>query len=254
MEYTLQRALEGIANAGFEYVELVSIPRLAEHVRPEMTKDDLKTVSELLEEYSLSTVSLSAHVNGLVKNPQDTEFAIKSLKERIGLASQLGCKYINTGSWTTNKQSFYDTVYALVDLCKHHNMILGLEVGEPGLTATGEQLIELLKPIQAENVGINYDTGNIRCLTGIEPEVDLPSTLGRLVHMHVKDQIGGKAKEIFPALGDGEVNFANVFNIINKSHFKGPFTVEIEMPSKNPSQRDNDIRLSFDNLKKYLEH
>ncbi len=57
------------------------------------------------------------------------------------------------------KQSFYDTVDELGDICKQRSIVLGLEVGEPGLTATGKGLMELLKPVKSENIGINYDTG-----------------------------------------------------------------------------------------------
>lgn len=69
-----------------------------------------------------------------------------------------------------------------MDLCDTA-LILGLKVGEPVLTATGKNLAELLKPVKSKNIGVNYDTGNIRFLTGIEPERDLPDTLERLVHV-----------------------------------------------------------------------
>lgn len=255
MQYSLERALEGIADAGFEYVELLSIPNwvAAEHVNPEMGEEDIRRVETLLNEHGLSPVSLSGHIDFLVKGPQDTRIAMDALEKRIELASELGCKYVNTGAWTMEKQPFYDTVYELVDICKRHNIILGLEVGEPGLTATGRELMELLKPVESRNIGINYDTGNIRWLTGIEPETDLPSTLGRLVHIHVKDQVGGKGIEKFPALGDGEVHFAEVFDIVKKSTFDGPFTIEIENPSEDPARRDDDVKRCHDYIKRYLQ-
>ncbi len=50
--------------------------------------------------------------------------------------------------------------------------------------------------------------------------------------MHVKNQAGGKGKENFPALGDGEVDFTKVFDIVKKSALKGPFTVEMRIVAK----------------------
>jgi len=255
MHHSLERALEGIARAGFEYVELLSIPKwiAAEHIKPEMNETDLRKIEKVMNKYGLSAMSLSGHIDFLVKTPHDTRIAIEALERRIELAHRMGCKYVNTGAWTTEKQSFYDTVDELVDQCKRYGVVLGLEVGEPGLTATGKQLMGLFKHVKSENIGINYDTGNIRWLVGIEPEKDLPSTLERLVHMHVKDQVGGKGKEDFPALGDGEVNFTKVFDILHNSTFKGPFTVEIENPRENPVQRDDEAKRSHDFIRKYVQ-
>ena len=255
MQYSLERALEGIANAGYENVELLSIPNwiAAEHVKPEMGEEGIRKVEKLLDDHGLSAVSLSGHIDFLVKGPQDVKVAMGALEKRIELASKLGCKYVNTGAWTLEKQSFYDTVDELGDICKQRSIVLGLEVGEPGLTATGKGLMELLKPVKSENIGINYDTGNIRWLVGIEPETDLPTTLERLVHMHVKDQAGGKGKENFPALGDGEVDFTKVFDIVKKSAFKGPFTVEIENRSESPAQRDDDVKRCYDYITRYVQ-
>lgn len=254
-DYSLARALKGIANAGFEYVELLSIPNWIskEHVSPETGEDGIQKVEKLLNEYGLTAISLSGHIDFLVKEARDTRIAMNALKTRIELASKLGCKYVNTGAWTKEKQVFYQTTDELIDCCKKYNITLGLEVGEPGLTATGTELAELLKPVKARNIGINYDTGNIRWLTGIEPERDLPRAIERLVHMHLKDQAGGKDKWDFPPLGDGEVNFTSVFDIVNKSGFEGPFTVEVETSSEDPTQRDHEVKRCHDFLTRYLQ-
>ena len=71
--------------------------------------------------------------------------------------------------------------------------------------------------------------------------------------MHVKDQAGGKGKENFPALGDGEVDFTKVFDIVKKSAFKGPFTVEIENRSESPAQRDDDVKRCYDYITRYVQ-
>jgi L-ribulose-5-phosphate 3-epimerase len=254
MGHSLERALKGIAKAEYRYVELLSIPNwiAPEHVNPEMSEAAIRRAGKLLDQHGLSPLSLSGHIDFLIKSPKDTRVAVEALKKRIELASRMGCRYVNTGAWSTEKLSFYEAVDELVDSCKQHDIILGLEVGEPGLTATGRELMELLKPIKSERVGVNYDTGNIRWLVGIEPETDLPYTLRRLVHIHVKDQIGGKDKENFPALGDGEVDFTKVFDILKNSAFQGPCTIEIENRSENPTQRDEEVKRCYDFVRQYL--
>ncbi len=41
--------------------------------------------------------------------------------------------------------------------------------------------------------------------------------MSRVIHMHVKDQVGGRGVEKFPPLGEGEVNLARVFEIVRRS-------------------------------------
>jgi len=46
--------------------------------------------------------------------------------------------------------------------------------------------------------------------------------------VHLKDTNGGYRTWYFPALGDGVVDFAGVFHLLNDRGFYGPFTFELE--------------------------
>lgn len=256
MHHPLARALEGISKAGFKYVELLSIPQwiAAEHVNPKLNFEEIERIRALIKKHNLAPISLSGHVDFLVKDPEDPSVPLNALTERIKLASRLGCKYVNTGGWTNSEQIFYDTVPEVIDECEKFDIVLGLEVGEPGLTATGKRLMRLLELVKSERIGVNYDTGNIRWLEGIEPEIDLASTLTRLVHFHIKDQVGGKASENFPALGKGEINLARIMDILRKDGYGGPITVEIENPIKSLFERDHDVRECFEFMQQELEN
>ncbi len=249
----LERALRGISRAGFEYVELLSIPGIPEHVRPEDLSDDtLERLRRMLEEESLTVISISGHVQLLVKKPEDTPTAIRALKRRIELAHDLGAMYVNTGMWAVSATEFHETIYDIADFCKDREVMLGLEIGEPGLTSTGKDAVELLQSVKLDNVGLNYDTGNIRWSRGVNPEDDLPLAIDRVIHMHVKDQVGGIGVETYPPLGEGEVNFQRVFNIVRQSNFKGPFCLEIEMPFSDASKRDEDVKHGLEFIKDKL--
>lgn len=254
MGVPLERALRGISKAGYQYVELLSIPNwiTKQNVWPSMSTVDLQKVRDLLDDFNLKLMSLSGHVDFLVGKPENVETVVKALKERIELAASMGCKFVNSGAWTSNKKIFYDSVEDVIRACEEHDVTLGLEVGEPGLTATGKRLIELLSKVDSRRIGINYDTGNIRWLTGVEPESDLPYTLSKLVHIHLKDQIGGKGCENYPALGEGEINFLQLFETLKESSFRGPFTVEVEMPCNDLLKRDSEVKRSLDFAQRLL--
>jgi L-ribulose-5-phosphate 3-epimerase len=246
MGSSLERALTGISRAGFEYVELLSIPGIPgvpEHVRPEdLSGDALGVIRRLVRETNLTVISISGHVQLLVKKHEDTPTAIRALKKRIELAHKLGAKYVNTGMWALSKRDFYETIYDIADFCRERQVMLGLEIGEPGLTCTGKESVDLLQSVNLSNVGLNYDTGNIRWSKGVNAEDDLPLAINRVIHMHVKDQVGGRGVERYPPLGEGEVNFPRIFNIVKQHNFTGPFCLEIEMPISDISKRDEDVK------------
>lgn len=49
-----------------------------------------------------------------------------------------------------------------------------------------------------------------------------------ITSVHLKDTNGGYRCWWFPALGEGIVEFAGVFQVLNERGFHGPFTFELE--------------------------
>ena len=49
-----------------------------------------------------------------------------------------------------------------------------------------------------------------------------------IASVHLKDTNGGFGCWRFPALGEGVVDFAGVFRVLNERGFYGPFTFELE--------------------------
>lgn len=76
--------------------------------------------------------------------------------------------------------------------------------------------------------------------------------MSRVIHMHVKDQVGGRGVEKFPPLGEGEVNLARVFEIVRRSRFVGPFCLEIEFATAYLRKRDEERKSGFEFIKNQL--
>ena len=62
----------------------------------------------------------------------------------------------------------------------------------------------------------------------MRPEDDLPGSVDKVTHMHVKDQIGGAGVWNFPQVGTGEVDFPALFKVLDEAGFDGPCSIEIE--------------------------
>src|SRR4051794_34951680 len=88
-----------------------------------------------------------------------------------------------------------------------------------GITATPDQLLKLVKAVDAPNFGVNLDTGNFR---GANPYADLARIAPYAVNVQVKTEISrdGKAKE--------EADLARVVAILREARYSGYVVLEYE--------------------------
>lgn len=229
--YSLEDALAGIARAGFKSVELASVPGWTEHVRRDAEDEEIGYVKQQLASHGLEAVSLSGH-SDLVSEAGMAEF-----RKALALAEKLGIAYVTTstgghdassaGSLAEQRTLFMQHIRPLADEAKAKGITICLET-HGGLLATGVMTQALIEEIGKENIGINYDPGNVIFYGGVAPEDDITQSAPGVVHMHVKDQIGGKGVWNFPATGTGEIKFDAIFAVLDQVGFDGICSVEVE--------------------------
>jgi len=252
-QQSLERALEGIARSDFRAVEVACICGYCEHIFPErMTAGDIDRLAKLVESFGLTITSIAGHVDmawplmgkrsdvpQYPKLEEGVDLAHEGflrLRSRIDLASHLGIEIINTGIGVTADQKeierFYLEFDALLGYAEKRNVKIGLE-SHAGLTETATATLALCRKLGRPNVGLNYDTANVRFYTGLDPVADLASCdekelRDRLFHVHIKDHRGGKYNWDFPPLGEGEVDFKKLAALLDRIGYKGPCSLEIQ--------------------------
>ena len=124
----------------------------------------------------------------------------------------------------------------------HHHMGTGVQ--------TAEEIDTFMSLIDPEKVFLLFDSGHLT-FAGIDPVPVLEKYIDRIKHVHLKDvrlPIRDKAREegwsflqavregVFTVPGDGDVDFAPIFDILEKSGYEGWVVVEAEQdPAKaNP--------------------
>jgi L-ribulose-5-phosphate 3-epimerase len=229
--YGLEEALSGISRAGLSLVELTSVPGWTEHVPRDAPPEEIREVQRLLDHYGLAPVSLSGH-SDLVSDEGVTEF-----RKALRLCRELGIDKVTTstgghdassaGSLDEQRDAFLTRIRPLADEAAADGITICLET-HGGLLATGQMAAELIRQIGRPNIGINYDPGNVIFYGGVRPEIDLPGAVDKVVHMHVKDQIGGPGVWNFPQVGTGDVDFRELFRILDEAVFDGPCSIELE--------------------------
>lgn len=226
--FTLDDALEGIAAAGFRYVELTAVRGWTEHLRADMTDDELQVVRDKLRSLGLTAIGLSGHCNLTEKE------RLNDFKQNIELASRLECKYIITSTGEAHfgeNEVFTDEALAgnikeLVPTLEKYNVIMVLEVhGEYG---TGESLYRVAKLVNSPFVAVNYDTANVVFYGKEDPLEEIKTCIDGVKYVHLKDKSGAPNVWNFPAIGSGELKLKEFMEYMDTQGYEGPYSIEIE--------------------------
>lgn len=225
VHYGLEEALEGIASAGFKYVELATIPGMMDHVF--FDTSDPRISGKLCKEYGLTLLAIGAHER-LMK-----EDAMETFKTCIDIAHELGVHYITTGTGDVesadDRERFYKEISLLGEYAAKRDVNICLEIHGDWLS-NGRAGAEIVKKIGMRNIKINYDTANTVFYGNTRPEEDIKNALDCLGYVHLKDKRGGYKVWDFPALGEGEIKFNPILEVLRD--YDGPIAVEIEFDGK----------------------
>lgn len=224
--YTLEEALRGLSEAGFENVEIGAVKGFLEHLDPDrLGPAEIDETRRLLDRFGQRCVSLSGHA------PLHLDEGVRRLRNVLAAGKALDVLVLNTftGDAGTPEEveRFKMNVREIANEAQAAGISLCIET-DSNLLPTAEIGMKLLDEIGHDWIQINYDPGNVVYYVGASPEVDIRNGLGRYGHVHLKDQRGGKGVLDFPTLGEGELDLASILRDLAGSGFSGPVSMEIE--------------------------
>ena len=226
LPYTLEQALQGLSEAGFENVEIGAVKDFLEHLDPDnLGPAEIANCQRLLDQYGLNCISMSGHA------PLHLEIGRQRLTNVLRAGKELGISVLNTftGDAETPEEiaAFITNVRAIAEEAEEAGIRLCIET-DSNLLPTAAIGREILAQIDNPWVGINYDPGNVIYYTEAIPEEDLVLALPYLGHFHLKDKRGGKGVADFPPLGDGEIDIPRILHTLDDAGYAGPVSMEIE--------------------------
>lgn len=250
--YSIEQAIDGIAAAGFHFIELTATKGWTEHVFPTMSFNDLNRVKDRLKAAGLVPFAMSGHTNLM-----DTE-RIGDFINNMRLANFFGCETIVSSigeahlkdQAVASNEQVAGHLRGLLPYLEEYNLNLVLE--NHGEHSTGAIIKSIVELVGSPRVKINYDTANVIYFAGIDPLDDLPGCVDQVGFLHVKDKLGGKGEWNFPALGQGHVDFARILKILDQAGNNSPLSIEIEFTSagsKNLAEINQAVKMSYDYLK-----
>jgi L-ribulose-5-phosphate 3-epimerase len=229
---SLERALEGIAAAGFAAVELCAVKGFLEHLDPDdLGPRALDSARGALERAGVTATSLSGH------SPLHTDEGRERHRRLLRACVELGIPVLNSAPIGLDSPDDLDAVVeplrALGDEAGEAGVLLCLE-NDGAALPSGEVAARLLERVDHPAVRLNYDAANTVYFAGADALADVKHAVGFLGHVHLKDKRGGRDVVDFPPLGEGELDLPALARAIEAAGYNGPVCLEIEFDGNWP--------------------
>ena len=186
---------------------------------------DYEKVKATLAKYGLVALSMSGGID-LVD-----EKGVDNFDVLINGAIGMGSKFIFASAHASNdipREVTYERLRKAGERAGKHGITICLET-HPILCHNGDEALKTMLGVNHKNVRVNFDTANIYYYNkGTDAVTELKKIIKYIGSVHLKDTDGKPKSFDFPPLGDGVVDFPEVFRILNGVGFYGPWTFELE--------------------------
>ena len=156
------------------------------------------------------------------------------------------------------KKATYDegieALKGLAEKARQARVVLSVETHVP-FGHNGDTARRTVETVKSEGLGHNFDTANIYYYNpkGIDTVKELKKVLPYARSVHLKDSAKGEPGSFdFPVLGEGIVDFPEVFRLLDNQGFTGPYTLELEGPlvsGLSVKQRTEKVKACLDYLR-----
>ncbi|MFC1714482.1 sugar phosphate isomerase/epimerase family protein [Candidatus Poribacteria bacterium] len=187
--------------------------------------EDVDKLKAELSKHDLTALSISGGID-LVN-----EDGVEKFDTLLNGAINMGSKIIFVSAKASDdipREVTYERLRKIGDKAAAHGVTVCIET-HPILCHNGDEALKTMEGVNHTNIRLNFDTANIYYYNeNIDTVVELKKVLKYVGAVHLKDTDGTPKSFVFPPLGEGVVDFPEVFRILNEIGFHGPFTFELE--------------------------
>jgi sugar phosphate isomerase/epimerase len=207
------RAFEHIAAAGLRHVEIM-VP----------AADELDATAAALQRHGLTASSMHGQCD---VNRADIA---EQVSAQMPAFAALSCKlmFVSAQRGELPPETVYTRLRNAGEVGREHGVTIALET-HPDLMTNADVAVQTMRAVNHPYVCMNFDTANLyyynRAIDCVE---QLCEVVQYVAAVHLKDTDGGYHHWHFPALGEGIVDFAGVFELLDEAGFAGPCTLELE--------------------------
>ena len=191
--------------------------------------ENVDTVKAELSKHGLTCMSVSGGIDLI------NEDGIEKFDRLLNGAISMGAKIIFASAKASDdipREVTYERLRKIGDKAAAHGITVCFET-HPILCHNGDEALKTMEGVNHDNIRLNFDTANIYYYNENVNAVDeLKKVVKYVKSVHLKDTDGTPRSFSFPPLGDGVVDFTEVFRILKEFGFYGPFTFELESTKK----------------------
>jgi len=229
-----RRAVQTAAELGAEAVEIDA----RQGIRPqELSQTGLRDVRKTLEDFNLRVSSVSFYTRRGYNVLDQLDRRVEATKAAMSMARRLGADVVvnYVGRVPEDRQGrawdlLVDTLRDLGDYSQRAGATLAARTG----AESGETLAALIAALPGGAIGIDLDPGGL-IVNGFSAHDAVVALAAHVSLVHARDAVHdlaqGRGVEV--PLGEGSVDFPEMFGILEESGYRGYFTVERES-SPNP--------------------
>ena len=253
-QWTLDRALDGIQQAGFRYFGLLRQQR--KHViLQESVVESCWRVESLMKQRGLQFLMAYPPVN-YSGSPNEVVSDNTLLFQEL---QQIGCPYILNGGLNDPEMfgQYYNIMRAYADAAQAYNIHVVVKPhtppGRQGVSSSGAVCAETVRKVNHSNFRVCYDPANIFHSSGADPVEDVKDVAEYVTAMCLKDyQTVGREKTNYNVTpGFGEVDYPAVFDILSQHSFAGPCLIEM-LDSGTPEEVDTAARKGYEYFMNFI--
>lgn len=246
--WTLDRALEGVARAGFSHVGLLQAHGDGPILPEKPTSQELTELRRKVESHGLTPALKFAQ--------RTTGDPAEALRTDVDTVAELGIPYllhipispgpkfaserIGEMAWFIRVEAWFRMIVPAIRRAERRGVTI-LFKPHGGIAGTGEDLAALVERIGSPAVRVIYDPGNVVYYEGVRPEPDIHNVADLVRAVCIKDHRGGQSVVDFPTPGDGDIDHVAIFRALHNVGFAGPLLIERIDGLDSPEATDREL-------------
>jgi len=270
-QHSLPEAVRRIADHGYAGVELLGDDPHA--FFPDFDDEDLAAVQDALEETGLAVSNVNANNASayyddappsayfdptiITEDDYDRAWRIEYTKDAIDLAAAVGAPAacLATGRPLPGtlpegaRELLHESLHELLDYAETRGVDLGIEFEPEMLIECTDEVLELIDEIGRDSLGVNLDLGHA-AVYGEEPAESVRRCAGNITGIHLEDIVGGvRGKHYHRIPGEGDLDFAPVFDALDEIGYDGFVTMELYT---YPDEPDRAAAEAYEEIAEYV--
>jgi sugar phosphate isomerase/epimerase len=242
----IDQAVEHVASLGYDGIEIAVLPGWTTAIDT-LDAAERKRILKLVNDKGLTISAISGHASLLEKDPADNERNLNRLKAAIDLAVEWAqdgrVPYVNTLSggrtadWEAQKELFAERLMVAAEYAQSRGVVLAMEPHVDGLVDMPDRMVTILEMVNSPALRVNFDISHFDIM-GMSTEESVSILVPYSVHTHVKDQRGRYPNYEFLTPGEGDFDYVEYLQVMQKHGYDGFISAEVSKMRQNKPDYD----------------